>query len=273
MGGEHWSNTFCADRTSRRVARNLTDRIIAVADLTQRTLIVMPAFNEVESVGEVVREVFSALPGITVLVVDDGSHDETAHVARNAGALVAILPFNLGVGGAMRVGFRYAIENNFDNVVQIDSDGQHDPRSVPSLLSALDSADLVLGARFAGEGEYKVRGPRQWAMRTLASILSRTSKTILTDTTSGFRASGPKAVALFAEHYPAEYLGDTIEALVIASRSGLVIRQVPVAMRPRASGVPSHDSFKSAAYLARAGLALIFALIRPPSTYRVGGER
>lgn len=232
----------------------------------------MPAFNEVESVGDVVREVLTTLPGIAVLVVDDGSWDATSRAARAAGALVATLPFNLGVGGAMRVGFRYAIENDFDNVIQIDSDGQHDPQSVPSLLEALETADLVLGARFAGEGDYRVRGPRQWAMRSLASVLSRTSRTRLTDTTSGFRASGPKAVALFAEHYPAEYLGDTIEALVIASRSGLVIRQVPVAMRSRAGGVPSHNSFKSAAYLARAGLALVFALIRPPSTYRVGGS-
>ena len=243
-----------------------------MSDLYHRTLIVMPAFNEVESVGDVVREVLTTLPGIAVLVVDDGSLDATSRAARAAGALVANLPFNLGVGGAMRVGFRYAIENDFDNVIQIDSDGQHDPQSVPSLLEALETADLVLGARFAGEGEYRVRGPRQWAMRSLASVLSRTSRTRLTDTTSGFRASGPKAVALFAQHYPAEYLGDTIEALVIASRSGLVIRQVPVTMRPRAGGVPSHNPFKSAAYLARAGLALVFALIRPPSTYRVGGS-
>lgn len=238
----------------------------------QRTLIVMPAFNEVASVGDVVREVFTALPGIAVLVVDDGSRDETSRVATAAGALVATLPFNLGVGGAMRLGFLYALENGFDNVIQIDSDGQHDPRSVPALLESLGSADLVLGARFAGEGEYRVRGPRRWAMLSLASILSRTSKTVLTDTTSGFRASGPRAVALFAEHYPAEYLGDTIEALIIASRSGLIIRQVPVAMRPRAGGVPSHNPFKAAAYLARAALALVFALIRPPSTYRVGGS-
>ena len=238
----------------------------------EKTLIVMPAFNEVASVADVVREVAATLPGVTILVVDDGSSDDTTHAARSAGALVATLPFNLGVGGAMRVGFRYAIENGFENVVQIDSDGQHDPASVPELLAALDSADLVLGARFAGEGDYKVRGPRQWAMVVLARILSRSSHTKLTDTTSGFRASGPRTVALFAEHYPAEYLGDTIEALVIASRSGLVIRQVPVSMRPRAGGVPSHNPFRAAAYLGRAGLALVFAFIRPPSTYRVGGS-
>jgi glycosyltransferase involved in cell wall biosynthesis len=169
----------------------------------------------------------------------------------------------------MRVGFRFALENGYDNVVQIDSDGQHDPSNVAALLKELETADLVLGARFAGEGDYRVRGPRQWAMLTLAAILSRSSRTKLTDTTSGFRASGPRAVALFAEDYPAEYLGDTIEALVIASRSGLVIRQVPVSMRARAGGVPSHNPFKSAAYLGRAGLALIFAYIRPSSNHGV----
>jgi glycosyltransferase involved in cell wall biosynthesis len=237
-----------------------------------RTLIVMPAFNEVASVGAVVTEVLTTLPGITVLVVDDGSHDETAAVAAAAGALVARLPFNLGVGGAMRLGFRYALENGFDNAIQIDSDGQHDPSAVPALLAELANSDLAIGARFAGAGEYRVSGPRHWAMQVFALVLSSISGTKLTDTTSGFRASGPKAIRLWAEHYPAEYLGDTIEALVIASRSGLVIRQIPVSMRPRTGGTPSHNPFKSAAYLARASLALVFALIRPRSTYRVGTE-
>jgi glycosyltransferase involved in cell wall biosynthesis len=232
----------------------------------------MPAFNEESSVGAVVQEVFSKVPGVDVLVVNDGSADTTGYAAQAAGAHVATLPYNLGVGGAMRLGFRYALENGYDNVVQIDADGQHDPANVPALLSALDGADLVLGARFAGEGNYDVRGLRRWAMVILAAILSRTSRARLTDTTSGYRASGPKAVALFAVHYPAEYLGDTIETLVIASRAGLVIRQIPVAMRPRAGGVPSHDPLKAAAYLARAGLALIFALIRPSSAYGSKGS-
>ena len=235
-----------------------------------RTLIVMPAFNEEVSVGAVVREVFAKNPGVTCLVVNDGSKDATSARARDAGALVAELPFNLGVGGAMRVGFRYAVENGFDNVVQIDSDGQHDPDDVQALVAGLDSADLVLGARFAGEGDYRVRGPRQWAMRVLARVLSTICRTTLTDTTSGFRASGPRAVSLFAEQYPAEYLGDTIEALVIASRSGLTVRQVPVSMRPRAGGTPSHHPFKAAAYLGRATMALVFAYIRPRSAYRSG---
>ena len=238
----------------------------------ERTLIVMPAFNEAASVGDVIREVFSKLPGVAVLVVDDGSADATSRIAREAGALVATLPFNLGVGGAMQVGFRYARDWGFDNVVQIDSDGQHDPGSVPKLLEELSDADLVLGARFAGEGDYTARGPRRLAMVVLAAILSRITRTRLTDVTSGNKASGPKAVALFAEHYPAEYLGDTIESLVIAARSGLLVRQVPVAMRPRTAGVPSHNPFKAAAYLARAGIALIFALVKPTSSYAISAR-
>ena len=228
-----------------------------------RTLIVMPALNEEEAVGDVVREVFDKLPGVSVLVVDDGSKDDTAAVARAAGATVLSLPYNLGVGGAMRAGFKYAMANGFENVVQVDSDGQHDPAGVPVLLETLAEVDLVLGARFAGEGDYTVRGPRKWAMVVLASVISRLAKTTLTDTTSGFRATGPRAVRLFAEHYPAEYLGDTIESLVIAARAGCDIRQVPVAMRPRAGGTPSHNPVKAAAYLGRAGMALLIALMRP----------
>lgn len=228
------------------------------------TLIVLPALNEEASVEAVVSEVLAALPGVGCLVVDDGSSDRTAARATAAGARVASLPFNVGVGGAMRLGFNYALQNGFSNVVQVDADGQHDPASVAALIARLEDADVVLGARFAGEGDYRARGPRRWAMALLSVILSRVARTRLTDTTSGFRASGPRAVALFAVHYPAEYLGDTIESLVIASRAGCVIRQVPVAMRPRAGGRPSHNPFRAAAYLGRAILALIFALIRPP---------
>ena len=224
----------------------------------------MPAFNEEESVRQVVLEVLEKLPGVSCLVVDDGSSDDTISEAAAAGALVARLPFNLGVGGAMRVGFKYAIEHGFDNVVQVDSDGQHDPASVVALVAQLDTADLVLGARFAGEGTYSVRGPRRWAMVVLSTFLSSTAKTRLTDTTSGFRASGPRAVRLFAAHYPAEYLGDTVESLVIASRASLRVSQVAVAMRPRAGGRPSHNPFKAAIYLGRAVMALFIALLRPP---------
>ncbi|MGW9629788.1 glycosyltransferase family 2 protein [Agromyces sp. NPDC055520] len=229
----------------------------------EKTLIVMPAFNEEASVGDVVREVFEKLPGVACLVVDDGSSDATTAVAERAGARVARLPYNLGVGGAMRLGFKYARANGFETVVQVDADGQHDPGDIPSMLAELENADIVIGARFAGGGSYDARGPRRWAMIALASMLSRTAKTRLTDTTSGLRASGPRAIRLFAEHYPAEYLGDTIESLVIAARADCIVRQVPASMRPRAAGTPSHNPIKAAVFLARVAMAVAFAFMRP----------
>lgn len=228
-----------------------------------KTLIVLPALNEEASVAEVINSVFTELPGATCLVVDDGSTDKTAEIASKCGAVVASLPYNLGVGGAMRLGFKFALLHGFENVVQVDADGQHNPADVRQLLRGLNDSDLVLGARFAGEGAYKVSGPRWWAMKSLAFFLSKTTGTVLTDTTSGFRASGPRAVKLFSEHYPAEYLGDTVESLVIAARSGLKITQVGVAMRERVGGEPSQNSLKATMYLARVGIAMFFALIRP----------
>jgi glycosyltransferase involved in cell wall biosynthesis len=228
----------------------------------RRVLIVIPAWNEEASIAEVVREVRGELPGVGVLVVDDGSVDETAAVARAAGAIVAQLPYNLGVGGAMRLGYRYGYEHGYDVVIQVDADGQHDPRYVPKLVDGLDEADLVIGARFAGEGDYLVRGPRRWAMAMLSIVLSRLAHAKLTDTTSGFRAANRQMVERFAHWYPTEYLGDTIEVLVHAMRTGYKVRQVPVTMRPRMAGTPSHSPIKATVYLGRAFVILLLALVR-----------
>ncbi|MET8234509.1 MULTISPECIES: glycosyltransferase family 2 protein [Micromonospora] len=228
----------------------------------KRTLIIIPALNESGSIADVVGEVRGELPGVDVLVVDDGSTDRTAAVAAAAGARVAKLPYNLGVGGAMRLGYRYARDNDYDVAIQIDADGQHDPRYVPKLVDLLDDNDLVIGARFAGEGDYNVRGPRRWAMVMLSGVLSRVARTKLTDTTSGFRAANRRVIEMFAGWYPAEYLGDTVETLVHTARRGYRIRQVPVAMRKRMAGTPSHSPAKAMIYLGRAFAVLTLALIR-----------
>lgn len=233
-----------------------------------RAVVLIPAYNEEATVAEVIREVHTHNPGVDVVVINDGSRDRTAAVARQAGAIVLDLPFNLGVGGAMRTGFVYAQRNGYDAAVQVDADGQHDPRDVPALLAGLGEHDIVIGGRFAGKGEYAAGFFRRIAMRLLALTLSRVARTQLTDTTSGFRASGRRAIALFATSYPTEYLGDTVESLVIACRSGLSVRQHAVEMRPRAGGVPSHNPFKSAVFLARVVIALSFALVTPRGVVR-----
>jgi glycosyltransferase involved in cell wall biosynthesis len=235
--------------------------------LARRVVVVIPAFNEEATVAGVVDEVRSALPEAGVVVVDDASQDATRQVALATGADVLTLPINLGVGGAMRAGYRYALRFGYDAVLQVDGDGQHDPADAPRLLAALDEADLVIGARFAGTGDYDVRGPRRWAMKLLARTLSRVTGTRLTDATSGYRACDLRTVRLFARHYPAEYLGDTIEALVIAAGAGLRVVQVPVHMRPRLGGAPSQSATRATVYLLRACLALALARVRrrPPA--------
>jgi hypothetical protein len=178
-----------------------------------RTLIVLPAFNEQQSLPAVLAEVSSVMGSADLLVIDDGSTDRTSAAANRAGVDVVTLPFNLGVGGALRAGFRYTVRYGYRQMVQVDADGQHDPREIPNLLRPLDHADTVIGARFAGRGGYEVDRARRLAMSVLARSLSRRTHAVLTDTTSGFRAFGPRAIALFAREYPAEYLGDTVEAL------------------------------------------------------------
>jgi glycosyltransferase involved in cell wall biosynthesis len=227
-----------------------------------RTLVAIPALNEAATIGAVIADVQRTVPDAHVLVIDDGSVDATRDVAIGSGAQVVQMPFNVGVGGAMRAAFLFAQRNDFDVVIQVDADGQHVAEHIPALVAALDRASVAIGARFAGG--YAVRGPRRWAMRTLAGALTRVCNTPLTDTTSGFRASDSAAIALFARHYPAEYLGDTVESLVLAARAGLVVTEVPVRMRPRQGGRPSQSPVQSVLYLGRAMLALYVALARRP---------
>ena len=225
--------------------------------------VLVPAWNEARNVGNTVREIRSANERYDVIVIDDGSTDETASVARAAGATVLSLPFNLGVGGAMRTGFTYARRHGYSAAIQVDADGQHDPIDIERVLAGLAVADISIGARFADVGDYSVRGPRRWAMIVLASVVSRIAGTRLTDVTSGFRAASQRGIAQYVQYYPAEYLGDTLDSLVAAVHAGLTVTQVPVAMRPRQHGTPSQGAWGSTVYLARSVFALTLALMRP----------
>lgn len=229
---------------------------------SERTLIIVPAWNESQNVGNTVREILEESRAYDILVVDDGSTDGTAQVARDAGARVMVLPFNMGVGGAMRAGFTFAQRHGYQRAIQVDADGQHNPRDIPLVLDGLERADISIGARFADVGDYQAKGPRRWAMVFLARVLSRVARTPLTDVTSGFRAANRRAIDQYVHYYPAEYLGDTVDSLVSALHSGLTVTQVPVAMRARAHGKPSQNPLGAAVYLLRSVFALTLALMR-----------
>lgn len=233
-----------------------------MSEKSGRVLVIVPAWNEESNVGVTVREVLAADDRYDVVVVDDGSTDRTAEVARAAGASVLPLPFNLGVGGAMKTGFTYAQRHGYDCAIQVDADGQHNPANIAEVVEGLRIADISIGARFAEVGDYSVRGPRRWAMVFLASVVSRVAKAKLTDVTSGFRAANSRAIAQYVRYYPAEYLGDTIDSLVAAAHAGLRVTQVPVAMRPRNHGRPSQGPVGSTIYLFRSVFALGLAIMR-----------
>lgn len=243
--------------------------------MTTRSLaILIPAWNEEEALPEVLKELQRDVPFGTVVVIDDGSSDSTSDVARASGATVLTLPLNLGVGGAMRAGYQYAHRYGFERAIQVDADGQHRPEDIHLLMERMDEtgADIIIGARFAGKGNYSVKGPRAWAMKLLSRILSRLHKTKLTDTTSGFKLTNRKAIALLASELPAEYLGDTIEALVIAHKAGLRVEQVGVEMRERIGGQPSHGPLKAARFLLKGFIAMIIASSRP-SAHKNDGSK
>ncbi len=226
-----------------------------------RVIVIVPALNEQETVAGVVAGI-TEHPGVDVLVVDDGSSDRTGTAARSAGAIVLRHPFNLGVGAALRTGFRYAQARGYDVAMQIDADGQHDPEEATRLLEAIaEGADLAVGSRFAdGSGTYEVSAGRRFSMRVLSRILSRRVGRPITDTTSGFRAFSRRAIELFALQYPSAYLSDTVESLLIAHDNGLRIVEVPVSMRERLGGVASNNRIRSIYHLVR--LMLVIGLSR-----------
>jgi len=227
-------------------------------------LVIIPAWNEDVVLRATLTEIAACAMDLDVVVIDDGSTDRTATVAAECGATVLRLPFNLGVGGAMRTGYEYALRYGYAQAIQVDADGQHDPKDIPAVLAGLGAADICIGARFAGKGTYSARGPRRWAMGLLAAVVSRVAHTRLTDITSGFRAANRKAIEQYCRHYPAEYLGDTVDSLVVAIRSGCTVTQVPVTMRVRQGGQASNGPWKSTVYLTRALFALFIALTRRP---------
>lgn len=207
-------------------------------------------------------------------MVDDGSVDGTPGVARAAGARVVRLPFNLGVGGAVRTGLRWAVQHGYDRVVIVDADGQHDPADVCKLFSALDAgADMAIGSRFAeGAGEYTVGLARGQAMALLRFVVRLATHRSFTDVTSGFRAFDRPVLELLARDYPAEFLADTVEVLLIVSHAGYRVEEVPVTMRTRSGGTPSTRRLRLALNYLRLLVGILSAAYRQSRPMRGEGR-
>jgi glycosyltransferase involved in cell wall biosynthesis len=220
-----------------------------------KTLAVIPAYNEAATVGRVVSQL--AEMGLDSLVVDDGSSDLTATQAAAAGAVVLRHPTNIGVGGALRTGFAFAVRAGYGRVVCVDADLQHEPESIADLVAAADAtgAELMIGSRFEG-GEYAVSGGRRLLMRFLSRWVSRRVGAELDDVTSGFRVITDPLLSRFAVAYPTEYLGDTVEAIMAAHRTGAVIAQTGVRMGARPAGDPT-SRLHAAGHLLRLALVLV----------------
>lgn len=233
-----------------------------------RTLVFIPAWNEAGFVAEVVADVRESIPAVDVLVVDDGSRDETAEVARQAGARVASLPFNQGLGAALQTGYLYALREGYEVCAHLDADGQHPPAEVARLIEEVASgrADLVIGSRFrdpdaAGEGDYQATLTRQIGINLFRFFLSLATRQRFTDTTSGMRAANRKVMALFSDRYSPDFA--ELESLQRAVREGLVVKELPVRMLPRAGGASFLTPVKSAFFIFKNLIVLLVGHFRP----------
>ncbi len=236
-------------------------------------LVIIPAHNEEDSIEKVISAVQSHGNQIDILVVNDGSTDLTSPRAKAIRATVLDLPFNLGIGGAMQAGYKYAYEKGYDIAIQVDADGQHDPREIPKLLQALTEmrVDLVIGSRFLGDSEFKSSMIRRVGIFMFSKVISTIARQKITDPTSGFRAANRKAIQVFASDYPQDY--PEPEVVVLLHQCGLKMGEVPVGMSKRYSGESSITKIRSVYYVIKVLLAIFVDCFKKPPFLKREGQQ
>jgi glycosyltransferase involved in cell wall biosynthesis len=237
------------------------------------TLVLIPAYLEEDSVADIVTRVHAV--GLPCAVVVDGSTDHTARAAREAGAIVLELPVNVGIGGALRCGFRYAIEHGYVSVVQCDGDGQHPPEEIPRLVKESDrlGAHLLIASRWMeGSGEYELHGARRFAMRVLSRLARRRGGVTIHDSTSGFRVITEPLLTEFAKSYPAQFM-ESFEVLVAAGRAGYSVHEVPADFSQRVTGEPSTPSVKALSQVMRVFVSTLIGLHPKFKRYEAPADR
>jgi glycosyltransferase involved in cell wall biosynthesis len=236
-------------------------------------LAVVPAYNEAGTIGGVIDALREHAPGFDVVVIDDGSTDATCREGIARGARALRHPFNLGIGGAVQSGFKFALENGNDNMVQVDADGQHDPAEIGKLVEAMEEApelDVICGSRFLADLQYVGPVSRRAGIHLFAFILSRIVGQKVTDPTSGFRLYNRRAISLFARDYPHDY--PEVEAVLVLHYHRLRMREVAVRMFQRGSGRSSIRSGKSVYYMIKVLLAIFVGLARAKPVVEPGDE-
>jgi len=230
--------------------------------MNKRIIVIIPAYNEEKTVGEVVRGVKALGQGFDVVVINDSSRDKTAQSAEAAGATVIELPYNLGIGGAVQTGFKYAVMNGYDGCVQVDGDGQHPPEEITKLVDPLfaNNYDIVIGSRFTGQTNYRVPFMRALGIRIISIFLRIVCGMAVKDTTSGFRALNRRAMAFFAMDYPQDY--PEPESLLFAHRKKFKVMEISIEMKDREHGVSSITPFRAAYYMTKVLLAMTIDLFR-----------
>ena len=235
--------------------------------MNPKILLIIPAFNEGGSIGRLLEEIKALFPQADRVVINDGSGDLTAEEALKTGTLVANLPYNLGIGGAVQTGYQIALERDYDVAVQVDGDGQHDPAFIRSLITPIleDKLDLCIGSRFLAHdtASFQSTASRRIGIRFFCHLLKLLTGLYLTDPTSGFRATGKKMNEIFAAYYPVDF--PEPEAIKIAKRRGMRIGEVPVQMRQRRSGHSSIRYLATLYYMIKVTFAIVLDLLKKKS--------
>jgi glycosyltransferase involved in cell wall biosynthesis len=237
--------------------------------MSDQVLVIIPAFNEAERIAAVIAGVRAAVPGAAITVIDDGSSDGTAMAAGAAGALVIRHPFNLGYGVAIQTGYKYALTKDYDFLVQIDGDGQHDPAGIPALLAPLrqGAADFMLGSRFLSGISYRPPLVRRLGMAFFRGIVALVIRQPVTDCTSGFQAFNREVMGFFARDlFPCDY--PDADVLISLHLAGFRISEVPVRMSAGAAGKSMHSGFKPFYYVFKMLLSIAVTLLRSHRLYR-----
>lgn len=226
-------------------------------DELRKRLVIVPAYNEEKNIGQVVDDILGAGLGFDVVVIDDGSQDRSGEIARAHGARVIKLPFNLGIGGAVQTGLKFAWRQGYDVAIQIDGDGQHVPAEIPHLLAPIQrrEADVVIGSRYLGARRYRTPILRRAGMIVFSAVNSLLIGQRITDNTSGFRAFNRHAIEFLCQHYPSDY--PEPEAVVILGRNGFRLQESAVQMRQRLAGESSINSLRSVYYMVKVLLAIL----------------